>query len=201
MHRIITLAAESGIRAALLAGRSNAEIARSFKVHPGTVARRRAALGLPTASLSPSPLRNPLTLAEAWQRHVEDDGDGHLVWTGIRVPSRPGAAGGTPILTYRGREHSARAVAFQVRTGRAPVGSVLAECGRRECVAPAHVEDRPGRSRLRAQLAALMGTESTLAECTRGHDAATSRRYLPDGHPYCVTCADLMRAHRKAKAA
>ncbi|MEU3160036.1 hypothetical protein ABZ753_21640 [Streptomyces griseoincarnatus] len=51
----------------------------------------------------------------------------------------------------------ARRVAFLIANGREPEGRVLAGCGWRECVAPAHVTDRPMRVQLNTQYAAIFG--------------------------------------------
>ncbi|MFJ2017218.1 hypothetical protein [Streptomyces nodosus] len=103
------------------------------------------------------------------------------------------------MFTHQGTYYRARAVAFELRTGRAPVGYVKAECDYPECVAPQCVEDEPGRNRARAQLAAVVGTATDLVECTRGHDTATHRRYDRDGRPYCGTChAEAARTRQAA---
>jgi hypothetical protein len=59
-----------------------------------------------------------------------------------------------------------------------------------QCVEPHHVEDEPGRTRLREQLRHVTGMPARAAQCKRGHDQAGHGRYTPDGVAYCHTCHD-----------
>ncbi|MFF9338075.1 hypothetical protein ACF1AI_37600, partial [Streptomyces albogriseolus] len=77
-------------------------------------------------------------------------------------------------------------------------GTVTAECDHLGCVAPACVEDEPGRTRARGQLAAVLGLATPLTECGRGHATANHRRYDRDGHPYCGACRALTDARKAA---
>lgn len=173
---------DAEIRELLHQGSSEA-IARQLKVDRGAVRRIRGLVGVP----SPDP--QPLSLEEKWQERTREVEVGHLEWTGERVgPSR------TPVMRYRGKSYTAAAIAFRQRTGRDPVGQVKAECDMRQCVAPAHVEDEPGRTRLREQLRLLLGKGERPKSCRRGHDQAEHGRLLPGGVAYCSLCQGHGRA-------
>jgi hypothetical protein len=178
---------DAEIRALLHEGLSSNEIARRLVVDRGTVRRIRAKAGVPI------PPRQPLSLQEKWQERAQPLGDGHMEWTGERV-----GASRTPVMRYRGESHTAAGIAFRRRTGRDPIGHVQAECGMAHCIAPDHVEDEPGRTRLRELLRQVRGVGPRKPYCRRGHDQAEHGRYRPNGAPYCQVC----RARsRKAGAA
>ncbi|GAA5056321.1 hypothetical protein [Streptomyces similanensis] len=178
------------------AGATDAAAARQLNIAKSTAGLWRRRLGIAPAPKQPSSLRSPLTVAEKWQQFVRPVEDGHMEWTGRRRP------GPSAVLefTHHGRVHSARRVAFTIRTGREPEGTVTTECERAGCVAPACVEDEPGRTRSRRHLAVVNGYETPLAECTRGHATAEHRRYDRDGRPYCAACHALTHT-QKADAA
>jgi len=90
----------------------------------------------------------PRGMATAYAAGVEATGDGHARWAG------PWSGRG-PEACFGGRRESARRVAFRLEHGREPVGHVKAGCGQPWCVARGHVEDRPMREQLRAQLRAI----------------------------------------------
>ncbi|MFJ7337850.1 hypothetical protein ACIQUU_31955 [Streptomyces sp. NPDC101116] len=174
------------------AGASNKAARRELGIDVSTAARYRTKLGFGAAP-QPAPNRSPLTLEQKWRTFARPVEGGHMQWTGRRRAGRP------PAFTHHGREHTARTVAFRIATGRTPDGYVTAECDAPEwCVAPEHVADEPTRTKLRAALAVVIGVESQLTECTRGHDAATHRRYDRDGRPYCGTCHALTHTRRAA---
>ncbi|MFJ6540571.1 hypothetical protein ACIQMP_07985 [Streptomyces sp. NPDC091385] len=126
----------------------------------------------------------PLSLEEKWDTQAKPVGRGHMEWTGSRQ-----SKSGTPVLRYKERIYTAASVAFRRRTGRAPVGPVRAECGVVHCVAQDHVEDEPGRQRLREQYRYLMGMGERPARCRAGHDQAVHGRYARDGVNYCTACS------------
>ncbi|MGW7197251.1 hypothetical protein [Streptomyces chryseus] len=136
--------------------------------------------------------RQTLTVEEKWATFTRPVDGGHLEWTGRRTK-----VGRTPVFTYRERTITARPVAFRLRTGRAPVGYVKAECEHPGCVAPEHLDDEQGRTQTRAMLAAVQGRATYITECTRGHDL-THRRYTPDGRAYCATCHQSAKRKRVA---
>lgn len=182
--------------AALLAqGATNRAIAAELGIDKDTAARYRTHLRFGPAPKRPHPTRSTLTVEEKWATFTRPVEGGHVEWTGRRRTDS-----GTMVFTHHSREYTARSIAFRVRTGRAAVGTVTAECEHPECVAPEHVEDEPGRVRSRAQYAAVIGIRSDLTECTRGHDTAEHRRYDRDGRPYCGTCHAERASIRKAAA-
>ncbi|MFH8530495.1 hypothetical protein ACH4GE_18995 [Streptomyces tendae] len=174
------------------AGTNDAEAARIVGISKSTAGMWRRRLAIGPAPKQPSPLLSPLTLAEKWHTFARPVEGGHMEWTG------PVRESGTMAFTHHGREYTARAAAFRIRTGRAPVGRVTAECEHPGCVAPACVEDDPGRARSRAQYSAVVGRATPLTECTAGHPTATHRRYDRNGRPYCAACHANAAARRKA---
>ncbi|MET9099988.1 hypothetical protein [Streptomyces antibioticus] len=170
---------DAEIRALLRAGRSGNAVALELGVDRAAVRRIRAEAGIPT------PPVQPLSLEEKWAAHTRMLEGGHREWTGERVGKSR-----TPVMRYREKSYSPFAIAFRQRTGRDPVGQAKAECDLHQCVAPEHVEDEPGRTRLREQLSLVMGRAPRKPRCRRGHDQAEHGRYSPDGVPYCQTCHD-----------
>lgn len=168
---------DTAIRALLAEGKSNHAIARELHADPAAVRRIRKETGIT------NPPQQPLTLDEKWAARTRPDDGGHLEWTGERS-----TGSGTPLLRYRDQSYAAAAVAFRQRTGRDPVGQVKAECDMPQCVAPEHVEDEPGRQRLREQLRYLRGMGERPPHCHAGHDQAEHGKYERDGRAYCDTC-------------
>jgi hypothetical protein len=172
-------------------GHSNSRIVRELRVDKARVRRIRTDLGLPTFV----PIEQTRTLEEKWALDTRPLDGGHMEWTGER------ATGGTPLVSYKDKHHSAAAVAFRIRTGRDPQGYAIADCGMQHCVAPDHVEDEAGRLRNREQLRYLMGGRERKPLCNHGHDQAEHGRYEPDGTAYCEACkAAQKRAERQAVA-
>ncbi|MFD7884052.1 hypothetical protein ACFV3N_16635 [Streptomyces bauhiniae] len=121
----------------LTAGHSDSHIARQLGVDArATVARARAALGLPKAKPGCKAAASPEDL---FRRRTKPTNDGHLLWTGSR--SRAGA----PSLRHGGRNLSAYRIAFRIANGREPEGKALPTCDRDGCVQ--HVGDRQDRAR------------------------------------------------------
>lgn len=162
---------------------SNEGIARTLRVDKHRVGRIRRDLGLPAYQ------RQPLTLEQKWRGKTRPVEGGHLAWKGER-----GSSSRTPILRYKGQCHTAAAIAFRLRTGRAPEGYAFAECGFNHCVEPTHVDDEPGRQLSREQLRYLAGGEKRPAECVHGHDQAEHGKYESDGRSYCGRCKADQRA-------
>ncbi|MEU9141683.1 hypothetical protein AB0D33_38085 [Streptomyces sp. NPDC048404] len=183
------------LAAMLRDGATNRAAALALRIDRETAARYRSALGIAPAPIGPAVNRSPLTIEQKFATYTQALDGGHLVWTGRHTRN------GTPVFTHRERTYTARSIAFRVATGRAPEGYVTTECENPECVAPAHVADEPGRTKLRAQLAAVLGTATALVECNRGHATAQHRRYLPDGHPYCAKCSAENKQRRDSAPA
>ncbi|MBZ6258159.1 hypothetical protein KVH22_21825 [Streptomyces olivaceus] len=183
------------LAALLRQGATNRAIAQAAGIDRTTAARYRAQLGFGPAPKRPAPNRSPLTVEQKVMTLIRPVGGGHAEWTGRRTK-----ANGTATFTHHERTYTARSIAFRAHTGREPVGYVTAECDRPDwCVAPAHLEDEPGRTRARGALAVVTGRATSLVECSRGHATAEHRRYLPDGGPYCGAChAETKRAREAA---
>lgn len=191
----LDLLTRSKLEAQLRSGATDRAAARAAGVNHVTAANLRRRLGLPPAEQPPNPRRDPRTLPQKFRDLTETDADGHMRWTGLRNARGKGA----PIVHWHGKVYATRAVAFEIQHGRPPVGSVLPECGQAWCVAPAHVEDQPGRDRVREQLAALTGVSPGIDVCKHGHDQTVHGARYPDGTPYCRTCTSVRgRAHKRA---
>lgn len=131
----------------LRAGRRDNAIAKQFGACPKTVARHRAALGLPK---DPPGRTSHTSLEDAFRAHTERTNDGHLLWTG-------GFNSGVPTFRHKGHRHSAYLIAYRIGHGHDPQGRCRPDCGRPGCVEPSHVDDGPGRARTRATYAAIFG--------------------------------------------
>ncbi|HWN01216.1 MAG TPA: hypothetical protein VNO54_29540 [Streptosporangiaceae bacterium] len=179
------------IEAALRGGKSVGAIARELRVDRARVRRIRTELDIPTFV----PIEQTRTLEEKWALDTRPLDGGHLEWVGER------ATGGTPLVSYKEKHHSAAAVAFRIRTGRDPQGYAIADCGMQHCVAPDHVEDEAGRLRNREQLRYLTGGRERKPFCVHDHDQKEHGRYEPDGTAYCEACKVVQkRAERQAVA-
>lgn len=172
-------ATRTDILALLAEGHSNRRIARELRCDKNRVARIRAEYDLPAHV----PTRQARTLEQKWAALTRPLDGGHLEWLGQR-----GASSNTPVMKYKDRTYSAAGIAFRQRTGREPVGQVYAECGVTHCIAPAHVDDQPGRLRTREQLRYIKGFRARKPVCVHGHDQAVWGRYEPDGDAYCDAC-------------
>lgn len=161
----------------LLATRSNNQISRRTGAHRSVVARIRAEVGI--TWVRPQQWGSA---TEKWAAHLRPVGDGHLEWTGDRDTT------GTPRLRFDRQTLSPMVVAFRWATGRDPEGVTYSECGHEHCVSPAHVDDRPGRARVREQLRYLHGQSAPPTHCQRGHDQAQHGRYGTTGWTYCQGC-------------
>jgi hypothetical protein len=185
-------ATRNDIIAMLSDGHSNSRIVRDLRVDKQRVRRIRTELGLPTYI----PIEQTRTLEEKWALDTRPLDGGHVEWTGERT------AGGTPLVSYKDKHHSAAAVAFRIRTGRDPHGYAIADCGVQHCVAPDHVNDEAGRLQARLRLRAERGLGNIPATCVSGHDRAQYGKFEPDGRAYCGMCKALdKRALRDPAAA
>lgn len=134
----------------LHAGHRDNAIARQLGACPKTVARARAALGLPK---DPPGRTSHTSIEDAWRAHTQPTDDGHLLWTGT-------INNGVPAFYHKGHRHSAYLIAYRIGRGRDPQGRCWPDCDRAGCVKPSHVDDGPGRARTRATLAAIFGAEA-----------------------------------------
>lgn len=170
------------ITALLQQGLADAAIARDLGCSRQTVATVRDSLGIPARAPHGSP-------EAAYRANAQPAAGGHMDWAGGRQ-----AANGTPIIRLGRSSTTAARIAFRIRTGREPQGTVRPECGQRHCVAPDHIEDAPGRLRIRLQTRYLLGGAALPAVCRNGHDQNEHGRLQPDGCPYCAICLANRRA-------
>ena len=113
---------------------SDRDLADRFHVREDMVARVRSEQGLPVFNAG---RRTRREVAEAaYLAHVEDVEGGHQRWTGTTTRD------GVPMVTTRFGQESAHRVAFQLVTGRPPVGYVRVTCTYPHCVARGHQADR-----------------------------------------------------------
>ena len=133
-------------------GGTNLGIARATGAAPKTVARHRRALGI-----APTPFGHPTgsTTKSRFDARTQALPGGHMRWTGA-VNSR-----GTPTVRYAGRSRTGGRMAFFLRWGREPIGTVLPGCDMPQCVAPDHVLDQPMRDRLATTFTAIFGEATT----------------------------------------
>jgi hypothetical protein len=168
---------------ALRAGASVYQVARELRADHARVRRLRDEHGIPPY-VRPETVR---TIEEKWKLDAREVVGGHIEWTGTR------AKNGTPLLSYKDALHTAARVAFRMRTGRDPQGQVFADCGIRHCVAPAHVDDEPGRARTREQFRYLSGGGALKDRCVHGHDLSVHRAFTGAGVAYCRECKRVAR--------
>ncbi|OEV09350.1 hypothetical protein AN218_23155 [Streptomyces nanshensis] len=167
-------------------GLSNGEVHRRTGADRSAIRRIRQQLGIAYVPPKLPPLE------EKWEQRTRPVEGGHLEWLGERAKRS-----GTPVMRYREKSHSPAGIAFRQRTGRDPVGQVRAECDYPHCVAPAHVDDEPGRQRTREQLRYLTGGAERPARCRHGHDQNEHGRYQPDGTAYCEACRRERKRSRR----
>ncbi|MGW9299391.1 hypothetical protein ACWHA3_01005 [Streptomyces cyaneofuscatus] len=137
----------SDIADMLRAGAHQQDIMRTLHVGAKLVVAHREALRLPPPRRGGRPL---LPIAAAYEARTEPEAGGHLRWTGH-------VDNGVPKLVRNRTKLSAYRVAFRMAHGREPVGQVRPGCGYPRCVAGDHMEDRPMREQLQAQLAGIFG--------------------------------------------
>lgn len=175
-------------------GLTDTAIAAELHVDRRAVARVRQILGV-------APMTNSTTLGDKLDKFSVAMTDGHTDWTGRR-----NTEGGAPQIRHQGRQHPAAAVAFERRTGRAPVGMCRADCGFKHCLTPEHVVDDLERRHVREHLRALEGLPPVPWDAcpTAGHSYGEHGRIEPDLTVYCRQCnsdrAARSRAARKEEA-
>jgi hypothetical protein len=167
---------------ALLRHHSNTEIATRLHVDKATVAEVRETADIPYVP------GKYATAEQKWLDHVRPVDGGHLEWTGERS-----GRSNTPVMRFREKSARPSGIAFRWAHGREPVGQVRPECDYPHCQAPAHVDDEPGRQRVREALRTVRGLGERPAVCPAGHDQATEGRLEPDGAPYCLACKRAQR--------
>ena len=162
----------------LRAGWTDAAIAAELNADRRSSARVRSMLGI-------RPHRNGTTAGDKLDRFSYEREDGHVTWTGRRNNS-----GGAPVIRQNGREIPAAAVAFERRTGRAPVGMAKADCAITHCLAPCHVKDDIERRSTRMWQRVEIGRDAQpWTTCPEGHSWDDEGRIEPDLTPYCRACA------------
>ncbi|MFD5031670.1 hypothetical protein ACFWM0_14830 [Streptomyces sp. NPDC058405] len=129
------------IAALLREGLSDRAVARQTRAASTTVARHRAALGIPKTLPGHFTDSTPQSLFHA---RTEPVNGGHMRWTGWTTNH------GTPAVQWDGRHLTAYRIAFVIRWGRAPEGPVRPGCDMPGCVAPDHVEDQQQRNQYTA---------------------------------------------------
>jgi hypothetical protein len=174
-------------------GLTDTAIAAELHVDRRAAARVRSLLGVP-------PKTNTTSLTTKLDRQSVPLLEGHTGWTGRR-----NTEGGAPQIRHLGRQIPAAAVAFELRTGRPPVGICRADCDVPHCLTPEHVMDDIERRTLRGQLRALEGLDpQPWDSCPEGHAWDVHGRIEPDLTPYCKQCnterAARSRAARKEEA-
>lgn len=159
-------------------GATNVDVARATGANKRAVARVRDIIGV-------APWTNATTPQQKLAAYSsEPDADGHQFWTG-----RTGHSGTPVIRQGHSGYRPAAAVAFELRTGRAPVGQTFADCGVEHCVAPAHVQDDLERRSARLLERALYGMPGPWSICQKGlHHWDTDGRVEPDLTIYCKGC-------------
>ncbi|MEZ7004994.1 hypothetical protein [Streptomyces sp. AD55] len=167
---------EKEIRALLARGASNSAIVRELRVDKVAVARLRREHGFRAHD------QQPLTLEQKFMSKVHVVDGVHLAWDGST------ARGGTPVLVYRGQIYTAARIAFGWANGRPPQGRTYSECDVDRCVAPACVDDEPGRQRIREQLRTVLGRGERPKTCHAGHDQAVHGRLQANAVSMCLAC-------------
>lgn len=176
------------IRELAAEGLSNVEIGRRLGIGREVVRRTRHRLGIASSPTTAG------SFTDAFHAHTRDAGDGHLDWTGPRTK-------GVGTFTHAGIVYCAGRAAFLLYTGRQPVGTVKAECGRRGCVGLACVEDAPGRVRARAATRVVyLRKAPPTGNCRNGHSRAQYGRFDADGDAYCAECQRVAAARRLASS-
>lgn len=176
-------------------GHSNTRIMRELRVDVARVRRIRNELGLPAFV----PAEQTRTIQDKWKLFARPIDDGHMEWTGERVGDA-----GSPVMRYKDGSFSPAAIAFEMRHGRPPQGYAIADCGRKRCIAPDHVDDEAGRLAKRQNLRRANGLDGRPDTRSCTHDQGVHGRLQSAGRPYCVACKRERKAdpeaHREARA-
>lgn len=130
------------------------------------------------------------------QDSSQPDQAGHVTWTGRRSHHQD-----RPIIKHQKRVIPVAAVAFELRTGRRPVGMCRADCDVRHCVAPEHVLDDIGRRQVRLQVRELYGWDGPWDVCpSAGHPWDEHGRVEPDLSLYCKACNTVRVVRNRTKS-
>lgn len=78
-------------------------------------------------------LPHPTSLRELFDRHIQSQPGGHLLWTGAKCPD------------FRTRQYTPNQIAFILDRGYEPNGTVQRLCDVRGCVQPQHLADTQER--------------------------------------------------------
>lgn len=170
-------------------GWADSAVAAHLGVHNRAVTRVRDIEGIVHRS-------NSTTKEAKLSRFSVDERDGHTGWNGRTANS------GVPVIRHLKVQIPASHVAFELRTGRPPVGIVMSECGWDHCLTPAHVSDEIERRNVRGQERALYGLDPVPWDvCSKGlHEWGEHGRFQPDLTPYCKGCNSERAARvRQAK--
>lgn len=153
------------------------EVVRRLSIGNHAVLRIRRIEGIPAWSCG-------TTREDKLTRFSVPEPGGHTGWNGRRTRT------GTPSIRHLGVEIAASHVAFEVRTGRPPVGIVKAECGVNGCLTPEHIGDARERSQLRMLERSLLGLPTPPWDvCAQGkHSWEEGGRIQRDLTPYCQGC-------------
>lgn len=125
-------------------GLTDTQIAARAHVGHKTVAAARAALNIPKCRAGH---KSEPSLDHLLRNRIRVVGD-HWEWTGQLIRT-------TPVARFHGHRYTGWRIAFVVRYGRPPVGTVRPGCGHPSCVR--HVADRPMREQLNTQYNAIFG--------------------------------------------
>lgn len=172
-------ATRADIIAMLRDGHSNSRIMRELRVDKARVRRIRDELGLPAFV----PAEQTRTIEDKWRLFARLVDGGHMEWTGERV-----GPAGSPTMRYKDSSYSPAAIAFEMRHGRPPQGYAIADCGRKRCIAPDHVDDEAGRLAKRQEIRRANGLDERPDSRPCGHDQSVHGRLQGDGRPYCAAC-------------
>ncbi|GAA3851911.1 hypothetical protein GCM10023084_02650 [Streptomyces lacrimifluminis] len=89
------------------------------------------------------PPKEPRTMQGVFDESTTRLHGGHLAWTGLTE------------VKFDGRKYSPKQLAFTLDRGRFPDGSVLPDCGVKECVLARHLRDRAERAQWTAPVKAV----------------------------------------------
>jgi hypothetical protein len=122
------------VRTLVKADLTDRQVAARLEMTVRTVAAIREALGLAQPRVTGE------TLGRQFARNTFSVPGGHLLWRGARTQDL------TPVFTHRGKNRTARRVAYTLERGHPAVGLVLPTCVYRWCVAGGHLADGLDRS-------------------------------------------------------
>jgi hypothetical protein len=118
------------------------------------------------------------SVIDRWRELTREADHGHLTWTGERATDRR-----TPVLRIGTRTYPARRIAYRVRHGIDPRGQAKPDCGRPDCIAPAHQTDTTNNQPVHRPHRHYPSAEAKLAALTRPTEDGHLEWTLP-GRPY-----------------